>query len=130
MIEASVVFIINNVGKILILKRCPGDYWQAEKWGLPGGGKDKNESYEDAAVREIKEETGLSIFQPRMVYWLNDNKYSVKYYVARNFFGTVKLDFEHTAYKWVSPQDIIPEECTPNLKDLALKYAVGDREDG
>jgi len=33
----------------------------SSKWGLPKGGIEKNESYIECAMREIKEETGLNI---------------------------------------------------------------------
>lgn len=44
-------------GSILLLKRTRGDY--VGFWSLPGGKIEKGEHPSDAAVREIREETGL-----------------------------------------------------------------------
>lgn len=44
-------------GKILLVKRAEG-ILEAGKWGLPGGFLDRDETLEECAVRELKEETG------------------------------------------------------------------------
>ena len=44
-------------GNILLIKRARGDY--AGLWGMPGGKIEKNEHLSEAAVREIREETGI-----------------------------------------------------------------------
>ena len=55
------VIIIRNDGKILIGKR-KGSH--APYWSIPGGHLDIGESFEQAATREIYEETGLIIKNP------------------------------------------------------------------
>lgn len=42
-------------------------------WGMPGGRADGDETPEQAVVREVKEETGLS-FQPEKLVWGGSGK--------------------------------------------------------
>ena len=51
--------IVHVEGQVLLIKRkhAPG----IDKWALPGGFKNANESFEECAARELLEETGLDI---------------------------------------------------------------------
>lgn len=44
----------------------------AGSWSLPGGWMDFGETPEATAVREVKEEVGLSIIHPWVFHWTND----------------------------------------------------------
>lgn len=50
-------WIENEQGQVLLQKRSPDQ----EVWGFPGGIMELGESAEEAAIREIKEETGLDV---------------------------------------------------------------------
>jgi 8-oxo-dGTP diphosphatase len=47
-------------GAVLFLRRAPGVF-RAGQWELPGGSVEPGESHETAAVREVAEETSLSV---------------------------------------------------------------------
>lgn len=56
---AAVIIMRNN--KALILQRGSTAPWMPLVWNLPGGGIDKNETSEQAARREAKEETNIDL---------------------------------------------------------------------
>ena len=49
----------NHAGQVLLVQRGYGK--EKYKWSLPGGHCDGQESYHRAAVREVREETGLRV---------------------------------------------------------------------
>lgn len=63
------VIIVNNDGKILIGKRSGG---HAPKFSIPGGHLDLGEAFEEAAVREVKEEAGIDIEDPQVIAVTNN----------------------------------------------------------
>jgi len=58
--DKGVNVIINNKGKILILRRSSAEYY-AGLWDFPGGTVEKGETLQQAGIREVKEESGLEI---------------------------------------------------------------------
>jgi ADP-ribose pyrophosphatase YjhB (NUDIX family) len=56
------VFVKDALDRILLEKRS-----DCGLWGLPGGGIESGETIKDAAMREVKEETGLHVTVTRFI---------------------------------------------------------------
>lgn len=61
--RASIV-LVQNGERVLAVSRGIG----SERWALPGGSVEDGESFKDAAIRELREETGLELADAREVY--------------------------------------------------------------
>ena len=86
---ASRVLVISDAGRILLLhaQDSQGHRW----WLMPGGGLDFGESFEDAARREVREETGRDLTIGALI-WIRRHIYNwngtpqdqyERYFVAR-----------------------------------------------
>ena len=58
--KLAVGVLIEQEGQVLMGRRAPGAR-SAGKWSFPAGFVDRGERVEDAAIREVREETGLEI---------------------------------------------------------------------
>ena len=68
--------IINCQQEVLLEKRADNEYW-----GLPGGSVDPGESVSEALVREVFEETGLTVEIIKLVGIYSDpREYSIMRY--------------------------------------------------
>ncbi|MFZ6036191.1 MAG: nucleotide triphosphate diphosphatase NUDT15 [Patescibacteria group bacterium] len=63
------VIIVNAEGNILVGKRIGS---HAPYYSIPGGHLDMGETFEQAAIREVREETGMDISQPRVIAITNN----------------------------------------------------------
>ena len=66
--------IFNEKGELLLQKR--GD---KKKWGLPGGVLELGETFEEALVREIEEETGFKVKPTSIIGIYTGPKYNISY---------------------------------------------------
>jgi 8-oxo-dGTP pyrophosphatase MutT (NUDIX family) len=118
-LKASMVVILDDRERVLILKRSPGPHWMPEKWALVGGHVEEGESPRDAALREAKEETNLELRQVQELVQRQD----VMIYYSNIYDGEVKIDFEHTDWVWASYDELDNYDITPKLKET-VKLAL------
>lgn len=66
-------FVLNEKNEILVIKEwngSPSNRTQSRQWKLPGGLLDAGESFEEAACREVYEETGVNCeFESLLTFW-------------------------------------------------------------
>ena len=56
----------NEKGEFLLLRRSENSRTNPGKWDLPGGKVNLKETLKEAVVREVLEETGISIFPGKL----------------------------------------------------------------
>ena len=106
MIEV-VAGVIYKEDKFLIaqrnLKKAQGGFWE-----FPGGKLEKNETYEDALKREIKEEFNADIkvdkYIGENVHHYPDRDIKLVFYKATLLSDNIEL-LEHEDYKWITKDD-------------------------
>lgn len=107
------VILLNPEGLILIGKR-EGSH--APFWSIPGGYLEPGESFETAAIREVKEETGLDIVSPAVLCVVNNletHKAEGLHVIsvcllAKEFSGNLTLmePDKCSGWQWCDPSDL------------------------
>ncbi|OGG44816.1 hypothetical protein A2673_02155 [Candidatus Kaiserbacteria bacterium RIFCSPHIGHO2_01_FULL_50_13] len=110
--------ILEKDGKILLGMRHPDPdkadsaFRSAGEWCLPGGKLDWGESLEDGAIREVKEETGIVIKNPKVISVHNCRNEHAHFMTV----GLVASEWEGEA-SVMEPDEIVQWEWF-NLNDL------------
>ncbi len=124
----AAALIVDENRRLLLLKRSDSGCW-----GPPGGAVELGESVEQAAQREVREETGLelgplSLFGvfsgPELFYRYpnGDEVHNVTIvYLAPQAHGAVCLNNEHTEWGWFSA-DNLPAQISPPILPVIEQF--------
>jgi len=122
------VVVTNEGGEILLIQRSDN-----ENWAIPGGAVDLGESLTDAAIRETREETGITCEVTGIVGIYTDPKHVILYtsngearqefsivLTARPVAGTPTPSSESSHVEWV-PKDRLDAYAM----DWSMRLRVG-----
>ena len=95
MVELTNLCMVKNGNKYLLQNRVKKD-WQG--YTFPGGHVEPGESIVHSVIREIKEETGLTLKNPHLVgvkqFWIETGRYIVFLFSASEFTGELRSSLE------------------------------------
>jgi 8-oxo-dGTP pyrophosphatase MutT (NUDIX family) len=125
--------IVNDAGEVLLQLRS-----DTHQWGLPGGAVDPGEEPADALVREVYEETGLTVLPERIVGVYSGPEYQFTYpngdqvcvmnitFACRPVEGTPTVNDDESLEVRYFPVDALPpmESRTRERISQALKHEV------
>lgn len=113
--------------KILVQERNKKD-WPGLTF--PGGHVEKDENFIASVIREVKEETGLTIYDPLLCGMEeykadnNDERYLMLFYKTDKFEGELKSSKEGKVF-WINKDDLLKYELSLDL-DRIYKIMTDD----
>jgi 8-oxo-dGTP diphosphatase len=119
--------ITDDRGRLLLIKR--GHEPDAGLWSLPGGRVQPGETGEQAVVREIREETGLSVRCDRLVgsvrrTGLGGAVLDIRDYAATVTGGGLAAGDDAADARWFSPADLAGLPVTGGLVEALTGWGV------
>ena len=112
-VELTTLCMVYRGDKILLQNRVKTD-WRG--YCFPGGHVEPEESIVDSVIREIREETGLTISNPRLCgikqFPIDGGRYLVFFFKTDRYTGTLTASDEGTV-EWIQRKDL------PNLNKVS-----------
>jgi mutator protein MutT len=108
-------------GAVLLIRRSPGSSTDPECWDLPGGKMGYGERLADTLVREVQEETGLTVDPVRPFHVCHFTKepfwVTCVTFVCSRPTGQLRLSDEHVAHEWVMLDDLEARPYARGIKE-------------
>ena len=119
--------VADGEGRLLMIKR--GHEPGAGLWSIPGGRIEPGETDAEAVVREMTEETGLTVQVGRLIGrvrrpGLNGTVVDIRDYAATVIGGTLRAGDDAADARWVAPGELASLEITEGLIDALAGWGV------
>jgi 8-oxo-dGTP diphosphatase len=112
-----------QAGRVLLTQRARPPF--ENLWSLPGGHVKRGEGLRDAALRELKEETGINASLGEIIGWneiIRPEKHIViAVFTAQFESGEAVAADDAKAVRWVDHREIHTLELTPGLAGIVNK---------
>ncbi|MFJ2816241.1 NUDIX domain-containing protein [Streptomyces sp. NPDC087294] len=131
-VPAVTAFVLNDADEVLLERRSDNG-----RWGMPGGVQEIGENISGTVVREVMEETGISVevvglvgifTDPGHVIAFSDGEIRQEFslcFRARPLSGDIKVSSESFEVRWVPRNEVDSLDMSPTTK-LRLKEGFRD----
>ncbi len=127
-----ITIFIKHQDKILLLKRSDKVRTYQEKWNTVAGYLDEIKPIQEKVLEEIREELGIERDNNILSIHLGESYQFTDTEVKKTWIvhpvliklrnkPEIKLDWEHTEYKWIKPEEIKNFESVSNLENSLEK---------
>lgn len=115
-VESVIAVLLDSSGRALLTKRGASMRSFPGTWCFPGGAVDSTESPSNAAIRETREEVGLSCRAPHALGELlsfepnRGREYRIHCFLIEEWSGDLSIDFasgEVAAHVWIRPLEAL-----------------------
>ncbi|MDO4168986.1 MAG: 8-oxo-dGTP diphosphatase [Lachnospiraceae bacterium] len=117
-VELTTLCLIHKNNQYLLQDRVKED-WKG--FTLPGGHIEKGESIVESVIREIKEETGLTILNPKLCgvkqFPIENGRYIVFLFRADQFIGEV-ISSEEGKIHWIEKEKLSSVNLVDDFQEL------------
>ena len=115
----NMCMITDGAGNVLVLDRRNPD-WPGVTF--PGGHVEPGESFTESVIREVQEETGLTVEDPvlcgvKQFQTESDARYVVFFYKATRYAGALQSSGEGAVY-WVPRQELHKQKLSIDMMEM------------
>ena len=109
------LIITNEEGKVLFLRRAQTAFGDGG-WCLPGGKVDYEETVEQSARKELREETALEARGPKFLFYQDSlpseagSMHCINFYFECGASGEFELNPESSDWAWIGPSELAEYE--------------------
>ncbi|SFD95431.1 ADP-ribose pyrophosphatase YjhB, NUDIX family [Actinopolyspora alba] len=135
LVVAVTVVVRDESGRVLLIERTDNDLW-----ALPGGAQDIGETTRQAALREVAEETGLTVEITDIVGIYSDPQHVIAYddgevrqefsivFTARPVEGRLRPSSESRRVHWIQPEELDSLTMHPTMR-MRIEHALQERSE-
>lgn len=133
LVVAVAVVVRDAFGRLLMIERTDNGLW-----AIPGGAQDIGETTRQAAVREVREETGIEVDVTGVVGIYSDPRHVIAYddgevrqefsivFSAAPVGGQLRTSLESRQVHWVEPNQVEHLNIQSSMR-LRIQHALEDR---
>lgn len=132
-VVAVTAFIQDDVGRLLMIRRTDNDLY-----AIPGGAQEVGETISQTVVREVSEETGISVDATELIGVYSDPEHLIEFsdgevrqefslcFRARPLAGEPRTSSESKEVLWVEPGKLNDLNIHPSIR-LRIKHGLEHR---